>query len=174
MEEQNVQEVETETTTVEETENNSEEVVEKTFTQNQVNEIVEKRLAKERKGIPSKEELTKYNEWKESQKTQQDKYDELVKKDGEKDNQISNLEKEIQVLKSGVTDDDYVEFILYKVGKMEGDFSDNLKNYLADNPKYIKKQEQKATDVEIKSNSATKESGVMAILKSRHPDVFDD
>ena len=78
--------VETETTNVEETENNSENVVEeKTFTQDEVNAIVKERLAKEKKGIPSKEELAKYNEWKESQKSQQDKYDELVKTTNEKD-----------------------------------------------------------------------------------------
>lgn len=172
MEEQNVQEVETETTTTDEVETNSADVVEKTFTQKEVDNIVKERLAKAKKGIPSKEELTKYNEWKESQKTQQDKYDELVKKDGEKDTTISNLQKENEILKAGVTDEDDVEFILYKVGKMEGDFSDNLKNYLADNPKYIKKQETKATDVENKSSVVAKESGVMAILKSRHPERF--
>ena len=172
MEEQNVQEVETETTTTDEVENNSEEVVKKTFTQKEVDNIVKERLAKAKKGIPSKEELTKYNEWKESQKTQQDKYDELVKKDGEKDKAISDLQKENEILRAGVHDSDDVEFILYKVGKMEGDFSDNLKNYLADNPKYTKKQETKATDVENKSSAVAKESGVMAILKSRHPDQF--
>lgn len=170
--EQEVQNVETETTTTEQVENNSVQVVEKTFTQKEVNDIVEKRLAKERKGIPSKEEMENYNKWKESQKTQQDKYDELVKKDGEKDNTISNLQRENEILRAGITDSDDVEFILYKVGKMDGDFSDNLKNYLADNPKYTKKQEQKATDVENKSSSIAKESGVMAILKSRHPDQF--
>ena len=172
--EQEVQNVETETTTTttEQVENNSEQVVEKTFTQKEVNDIVEKRLAKERKGIPSKEEMENYNKWKESQKTQQDKYDELVKKDGEKDNTISNLQRENEILRAGITDSDDVEFILYKVGKMDGDFSDNLKNYLADNPKYTKRQEQKATDVENKSSSIAKESGVMAILKSRHPDQF--
>lgn len=172
MEEQNVQEVETETTTADEVETNSVDVVEKTFTQKEVNDIVEKRLAKERKGIPSKEEMENYNKWKESQKTQQDKYDELIKKDTEKDTEISNLQKENEILKAGVIDDDDIEFILFKIGKMEGDFSENLKNYLAENPKYTKKQEQKATDIENKSNLVAKESGVMAILKSRHPEQF--
>lgn len=172
MEEQNVQEVETETTTVEETENNSEEVVEKTFTQEEVDKIVKERLAKAKKGIPSKEELTKYNEWKDSQKTQQDKYDELVKEDNEKSNTISNLQKENLVLKSGITDEDEVEFIVYKVSKMEGDFEDNLKDYLADNPKINKKT--KATGVETnKSTSVAKESGVSAILKAKHPELFE-
>ena len=168
--EQEVQTVETETTTTPEVENNSEEVV-KTFTQDEVNAIVKERLAKAQKGIPSKEELTKYNEWKESQKTQQDKYDELVKKESEKDSTISNLQKEKLVLKSGITDDDEVEFIVYKVSKMDGDFEDNLKDYLADNPKFAKKQETKATGVETKSNTIAKDDGVMAILKAKHPDI---
>ncbi len=173
MEQKEVQEVETETTTTEEVENNSEEVV-KTFTQEEVDNIVKERLAKAKKGIPSKEELTKYNEWKESQKTQQDKYDELLKKESEKDNTISNLQKENLVLKSGVTDDDEIEFIVYKVSKMDGDFEDNLKQYLADNPKHAKKQETKATGVEAtKSTTVTKESGVSAILKAKHPELFD-
>ena len=167
--EQEVQNVETETTTTN-VENNSEEVV-KTFTQEEVNNIVKERLAKVQKGIPSKEELTKYNEWKESQKTQQDKYDELIKQDNEKSTTISNLQKENLVLKSGITDNDEVEFIVYKVSKMEGDFEENLKQYLTDNPKYTKKQETKATGIETKTNSIAKDDGVLAILKAKHPDI---
>lgn len=169
--EQEVQEVETETTTTEEVENNSEKVVEKTFTQQELDNIVKERLAKAKKGIPSKEELAEYNEWKESQKTQQDKYDELVKQDNEKSTTISNLQKENLVLKSGITDSDEVEFIVYKVSKMDGDFEDNLKEYLADNPKFTKKQETKATGVENKSTGVAKDDGVLSILKAKHPDI---
>ena len=172
MEQENVQNVETETTTTENVENNSANVVEKTFTQDEVNAIVKERLAKAQKGIPSKEELTKYNEWKESQKTQQDKYDELLKNDAEKETTISNLKKENLVLKSGITDSDEIEFIVYKVSKMDGDFEDNLKQYLADNPKHIK-EEPKATGMENKSTQVVKESGVSAILKAKHPNLFE-
>ncbi len=173
MEEEKKQIAETETATVETetTENNSEEVVEKTFTQKDVDNIVKERLAKAKKGIPSKEELAKYNEWKESQKTQEDKYNDLLKSSNEKDTTISNLSNEILVRKAGVDDDDNVEFILYKVSKMDGDFSENLQNYLAENPKYIKKHEAKATGVETKQNTVAKEDGVLAILKSKHPDI---
>lgn len=170
--EQEVQNVETETTTTETVENNSAEVV-KTFTQDEVNAIVKERLAKAQKGIPSKEELTKYNEWKENQKTQQDKYDELIKNDAEKDSTISNLKKENLVLKSGVTDTDEIEFIVYKVSKMDGDFEDNLKQYLADNPKHIKKEETKATGVQSNNSTVARESGVSAILKAKHPELFN-
>ena len=170
--EQEVQKtVETETTATDKVENNSAEVV-KTFTQEEVNGIVKERLAKAQKGIPSKEELAKYNEWKESQQSQQEKYDNLVKNSSEKDHTISILEKENAVLKAGITDQDEVEFICYKVGKMDGDFKENLTQYLADNPKYTKKQENKATGIETKVQSMPKESGVTAILKSKHPELF--
>lgn len=164
--------VETATTTTDQVENKSAEVV-KTFTQEEVNGIVKDRLAKAQKGIPSKEELAKYNEWKESQQSQQEKYDNLVKNSSEKDYTISNLEKENAVLKAGITDQDEIEFICYKVGKMDGDFKENLTQYLADNPKYTKKQETKATGVEIKTQSMPQESGVSAILKAKHPELFN-
>lgn len=164
--------VEAETTTTDKVENNSAEVV-KTFTQEEVNGIVKERLAKAQKGIPSKEELAKYNEWKESQQSQQEKYDNLVKNSNEKDHTISILEKENAVLKAGITDQDEVEFICYKVGKMDGDFKENLTQYLADNPKYTKKQETKATGIETKSQTMPQESGVTAILKAKHPEFFN-
>ena len=172
--EQEVQNVETETTTTETVETNSEEVVEKTFTQDEVNAIVKERLAKAQKGIPSKEELTKYNEWKESQKTQEDKYNDLVKSSGEKDTTISTLKMENEVLKAGITDADDIDYIVYKVSKMDGDFSDNLKEYLTNNPKFVKRQELKATGVENKSTMVAKEDGVTAILKAKHPELFED
>ena len=166
------QNVETETTVTEEVENNSADVVEKTFTQDEVNAIVKERLAKAQKGIPSKEELTKYNEWKESQKSQEDKYNDLIKLSEEKDTTISTLKMENEVLKAGVTDSDEIEFIVYKVGKMDGNFSENLKQYLADNPKYLKKQETKATGVETKATTnVVKDDGVIAILKARNPNL---
>lgn len=172
--EQEVQNVETETTATETVENNSEEVVEKTFTQDEVNAIVKERLAKAQKGIPSKEELTKYNEWKESQKTQEDKYNDLVKSNVEKDTTISTLKMENLVLKAGITDADDIDYIVYKVSKMEGEFSDNLQEYLTNNPKFVKRQEAKATGVENKSTMVAKEDGVTAILRAKHPELFED
>lgn len=162
---QNIEKVETETTTTEQVEKNSV----KTFTQAEVDEIVKTRLAKEKKGIPSKEELTKYNEWKESQKTQEDKYNDLVKLNGQKDTEISNLQKENKVLKAGIKDQDEIEFIVYKVSKMDGDFDQNLKEYLA-NSKFVEKEE-KATGIEKKVNNVAKDDGVMAILKAKHPEI---
>ena len=41
---------------------------EKTFTQEELNKIVQERLDKEKKKMPSKEDLKAFKEWKESQK----------------------------------------------------------------------------------------------------------
>ena len=119
--------------------------------------------------LPPKEEMEQFKKWKESQKTQEDKYNELIKENGEKEAFISNLKMENMVLKSGITDDDEVEFIVYKVGKMDGDFAENLKEYLANNPKYTK--QQKATGIETKTNPVAKDDGVLAILKAKHPEI---
>ena len=60
----------TEDNTVTQTDDKTEENNQvKTFTQEEVNSM----LKKERKKIPDKEELKAFNEWKESQKTDEDK-----------------------------------------------------------------------------------------------------
>jgi hypothetical protein len=56
---------------------------------------------------------------------------------------------------------------------MDGDFEDNLKEYLANNSKFTKKQETKATGVASNNTSIPKESGVSAILKAKHPELFE-
>ena len=80
------------------------------------------------------------------------------------------------MLKAGVKDVEDVDYILFKVGKMDGDFEENLAKFLKDNPKYIKGEElteQKATGAPVKSISST-ESGVAAILKAKHPELYKD
>lgn len=109
----------------------------KTFTQEEVNAI----LLKERKKIPSKEELQQFNEWKESQKTEEEKKTELTQKMTDTANENISLRQENQVLKSGVNADD-ADYVLFKVSKMEGEFEDNLKDFLKNNPKYLQKNEK--------------------------------
>lgn len=51
---------------------------EKTFTQADVDKLIQERVARERKNQLSKEELKAYNEWKESQKTEEEKKNEAL------------------------------------------------------------------------------------------------
>ena len=144
----------------------------KTFTQEELNTIVETRLAKAKKDMPSKEELKKYNEWKEAQKTEQEK---MAGKETEYQKALAEKEQiinENKILKSGVNAED-TDYVLFKVTKMEGDFEENLSKFLKDNPRFLNKTvPSKATGVETRTTSQSNEDdGVMAILKSKHPNI---
>lgn len=158
------------TPTTNTTENGGQE--QKTFTQEELNTIVETRLAKAKKDMPSKEELKKYNEWKEAQKTEQEK---MAEKETEYQKALAEKEQiinENKILKSGVNAED-TDYVLFKVSKMEGDFEENLSKFLKDNPRFLNKTvPSKATGVETRTTSQSNEDdGVMAILKSKHPNI---
>lgn|SRR5574344_1925909 len=157
------------------TEKNEENTEVKTFTQDEVNDLIEKRLGREKKNMPNKEELDKFHEWQESQKTTEQKNAEKEKENLQKDSKISELTKENAVLKSGVNYDD-VDYIIYKVSKLDGEFDENLEKFLKDNPKYLSKNSTyystKATGSEPKGSAVEKDDGVMSILKAKHPELY--
>ena len=152
----------------------NEEKAEQTFTQDQVNSMIKK----EKQKIENKYkdiDIAKYKEWEESQKTAEQKQAEKEAENKAKDIKLTQIMRENLVLKSGVKEADDVDYIMYKVSKMEGEFEENLAKFLKDNPKYLKGQEleeQKATGAPVKTISST-ESGVASILKSKHPELFE-
>ena len=157
---------------VTQTEEKTEEKAEgRTFTQEEVNAM----LAKERKKIPNKEDLKAFNDWKESQKTEAEKQSEFNQKLTDTTNENISLKQENLVLKSGVNADD-ADYVVYKVSKMDGEFEDNLKVFLKDNPKYLQKKETvevpKTTGIAVSKIDNSDEDGVVAILKSKHPEAF--
>jgi hypothetical protein len=145
----------------------------KTFTQEEVNSMLKKEKQKAEKKFEGID-VAKYKEWVESQKTAEQKQAEKEAEYQAKDNTISELQKENKVLKAGVKDVEDVDYILFKVGKMEGEFDENLAKFLQDNPKYIKGEEltePKATGTSVKKIGSNNDDGVIAILKSRHPEM---
>lgn len=158
---------------VTQTEQKTEETI-KTFTQEEVNAMLKKEKQKAEKkyeGI----DVTKYKEWVESQKTTEQKQAEKEAEYAQKDTTILELQKENAILKAGVKEADDIDYILYKVGKMEGEFEENLAKFLKDNPKYLGQElnEPKATGAPVKSISST-ENGVKAILKAKHQNLFEE
>ena len=111
---------------------------EKTFTQAEVNAIV----AKEKRNIPSKEEMKAFYDWKESQKTDEQKKQEEIQKAQNLMNENNYKTQLLEIMKNGVKFED-AEFIQFKLNKMEGDFSENLTKYLDENPKYKLKEENR-------------------------------
>lgn len=144
----------------------------KTFTQDQVNAM----LAKEKKKMPSKEDLKAFNEWKESQKSEEQKQTERAQEFAKLKTEKEQLEQLTKIYDAGVTGKDNVEFIQFKVSKMEGDFDENLKAYLDEHPNYLQKEVEeessKATGDSVKRISKDSEKdGVTAILKQKHPEI---
>ncbi len=158
---------ETVTGTVEKTEK-----AEKTFTQEEVNAIV----LKAEKKMPSKEELKAFREWKESQKTEAEKQAEKEAEYQKTLNELNALKQTNAVLEAGVNKDD-ADYVLFKVGKIEGEFEENLAKFLKDNPKYLKQElettEPKATGAPVRTISSGSD-GVTAILKAKHPEIDFD
>lgn len=174
MEQENVQNV-TEEKVTENTETQTvEEKVEKTFaTQEEFNEALKKEVARKTRNLPSKEDLKTFNEWKESKKTE-------TEKSLEKDKRIETLEKQLayaenkSVVANAGVDSKFQKFVLSEVSEIEGDFEDNLKDYLKENPQYLvsKVETPKTNGVATKKISDDAEDGVTAILKQKHPDLF--
>lgn len=154
------------------TTNQNEGQAEKTFTQEELNKIVQERLDKEKKKMPSKEDLKAFKDWKESQKTAEEKQAEKEAEYQRTLNELNTLKQTNAVLEAGVNKDD-ADYVLFKVSKMEGDFEENLTKFLKDNPKYLKQETQtepKATGTSVKSISS-KNDGVLGILASKHPEI---
>ena len=173
MEQENVQNVTEEKVTENTETQTAEEKVEKTFaTQEDFNEALKKEVARKTRNLPSKEDLKAFNEWKESQKTE-------TEKSLEKDKRIETLEKQLayaenkSVVANAGVDSKFQKFVLSEVSEIEGDFEDNLKDYLKENPQYLvsKVETPKTNGVATKKISNDAEDGVTAILKAKHPDI---
>lgn len=115
----------------------------RTFTQDEVNDIVEARLKKARKNMPSEEELQQYNDWKQSQKTAQEKMDEQINElktnNGTLTNENAQLKAQIQIMNNNVKKE-FVRFVTSEVLAMTNDKVDletALKSYKKDNPQYF-------------------------------------
>lgn len=144
---------------------------EKTFTQDEVNAM----MAKERSKMPSKEDMKAFNDWKESQKSEAEKQTERAQEFAKLQAEKDSLEQLTKIYDAGVTGKDNVEFIQFKVSKMEGDFDENLKSYLDEHPNYLQKElekEPKNTGETVKKISKDSDvDGVTAILKAKHPEI---
>lgn len=114
----------------------TQEPAQKTFTQKEVNEIIKSRLERERKKFPSEDDLKGYQDWKKAQQTEQEKYQEL-------NNQYNELKKEYttfknyNLVKNENVNEMFIEFIIDKVSKQDGDFEENLKVFKKENPQFF-------------------------------------
>lgn len=97
---------------------------EKTFTQKEVDEIVKQRLSRATKDMPSKDELKAFKEWKDSQKTAEQKaLDELAAANSAKENAENEkkaLEIKVSCLSKGVAPE-YLDDVIALAAKYTDD-----------------------------------------------------
>lgn len=143
----------------------------KTVTLDEAQKMVDKAIAKK---LPPKEEMDAFKQWKDSQKTEADKQAERDKELETLRQEKLNTQRENALLKKGINEND-IDYVMFKVAKMDGEFEDNLELFLKENPKYLSKEEKSvANTTGVKTSGVdSKDSGVMSILKSKHPQLFD-
>lgn len=108
---------------------------EPTFTQAQVNALISERLERERAKYPTKEELDGFKKWQSEQQSEAERAAEREKKITEITAELELAKRENLIIKAGVPAED-TDYILFKVGKMEGTFKDNLETFLKENPRF--------------------------------------
>lgn len=103
------------------------ETQEKTFTQSEVDALVQRRLERERKKYPNDDELTAFRTWKDSQQTEQERWNSLTRERDESRTELSSVKAELEqmkrekyVLSKGISGEE-AEFITFKAGKMVDD-----------------------------------------------------
>ena len=145
----------------------------KTFTQEEVNAMIlkaENKVNKKYEGV----DLKKYKEWEESQKTEAEKHQDVLNENQSLKNRITELENMSVVANAGV-DSKFQRFVLSEISK-EGNFEDNLKDYLKNNPQYLQStitvESPKTTGVAVQKINENADTGVSAILKAKHPELF--
>lgn len=108
----------------------------KSYTQEELDTIIEKRIARDRRTRENTPEYKAFKEWEESQKSQDDKNSELKKNYDLAKNELAVLKAEKKVISANAKPE-FAEFVASKVLSMGDDFEANLAEYKKDNPQYF-------------------------------------
>jgi hypothetical protein len=108
---------------------------ERTFTQAELDKVIADRLAREKAKYPASDKLKAFDEWQKSQQSEAEKAEERAQELAQAKAEAINLKRENAVIRAGVHTED-ADYVLFKVGRMEGDFAENLAEYLKTNEKF--------------------------------------
>lgn len=106
---------------------------ERTFTQAEVDAIIQTRLDRERKNLPSKDELSAFRNWKATQQTEEERMQNIIKERDENaaslresNARVEQYERERLLLSKGVSLED-VDYYAFKIGKLVTETQDFAK-----------------------------------------------
>lgn len=144
--------------------NSTAEKLEKTFTQAELDKVISDRLARERAKMPAADKLKAFEEWQKSQQSEAEKAAEREKEFAKLQGEAETLKRENMAIKAGVNNGD-VDYVLFKVGKMEGEFADNLKTFLAENTKYTEPETATVEGMKHKPPKSGDDDGIVAAAR---------
>lgn len=144
--------------------NSTAEKLEKTFTQAELDKVISDRLARERAKMPAADKLKAFEEWQKSQQSEAEKAAEREKEFAKLQGEAETLKRENMAIKAGVNNGD-VDYVLFKVGKMEGEFADNLKTFLAENTKYTEPETTTVEGMKHKPPKSGDDDGIVAAAR---------
>jgi hypothetical protein len=108
----------------------------KSYTQEELDAIIEKRIARDRRTRENTPEYKAFKEWEDSQKTKEEKESELQKKYDLSQSELAVLKAEKKVISANAKPE-FAEFVASKVLSMGDDFEANLAEYKKNNPQYF-------------------------------------
>ena len=148
--------------------NTTAEKQEKLVPQSEVDKLIDKKYAEWKSKSPADDELKAFKEWKKSQQSEAEKAAEREQEFAKLQSEAETLKRENMAIKAGVNNGD-VDYVLFKVGKMEGEFADNLKAFLAENTKYTEPETTTVEGMKHKPPLSGGEDGVEAEFLKRNP-----
>ena len=148
----------------------------KTFTQDEVNDLIKARVQRERKGLPGKEELEAFHKWQDDQKSAEQKHTEALRAETDRANaaekKAAALEAKLLAASKGVSPeaaDDVVALASLKVSDdmpLEKAIDEVLKKY----PQFAGGSVPTTTGVPGGNGSASC-SGVEAAFRAKNPNL---
>ena len=148
----------------------------KTFTQDEVNDLIKARVQRERKGLPSKDELEAFHKWQDDQKSVEQKSAEAIKAQSDRaeaaEKKAAALEAKLLATSKGVKPDaadDVVALASLKVSDdmpLEKAIDEVLKKY----PQFAGGSAPATTGVPGGNGSAAI-SGVEAAFRAKNPNI---
>lgn len=109
---------------------------EKTFTQAEVDALIDRRFAQVMKGVPSKDELAEFRAWKDGKPNNDAEMQTLRNDLAAANEKLTQYEREKLLIAKGVRSED-VDYYSFKIGKMVDDkttFEQAMETFLKDNP----------------------------------------
>lgn len=149
----------------------------KTFTQDEVNDLIKSRLERERKGQPGKDELEAFHKWQDDQKSAEQKSAEAIKAQSDRadaaEKKAAALEAKLLATSKGVKPDaadDVVALASLKVSDdmpLEKAIDEVLKKY----PQFAGTSAPTTTGVPGGGNGGAAISGVEAAFRAKNPGI---